>query len=96
MPSGHKPKILHLHVKSEYFDQIKSGEKIYEYREVKEYWKKRLLYREYDEIHIKNGYPKRNDMKNTIRRPWNGFVVKPIIHKEFGEKPVPVFCIKVN
>lgn len=36
-------KILRLPVKTEYFNQIKAGNKTEEYREVKEYWRKRLV-----------------------------------------------------
>lgn len=35
-------KILHLTLKKKWFDMILSGEKKEEYREFKEYWKKRL------------------------------------------------------
>ncbi|EAQ5647929.1 ASCH domain-containing protein, partial [Salmonella enterica] len=53
-----KKRILHLPVKKIYFDQIKSGEKPDEYRLVTDYWIKRLEGREYDEVHVKCGYPK--------------------------------------
>lgn len=46
-----KKRILHLPVKKIYFDQIKSGKKLDEYRLVTEYWKKRLEGRDYDEGH---------------------------------------------
>jgi hypothetical protein len=55
---GMKKRILHLPVKKIYFDQIKSGKKLDEYRLVTEYWKKRLEGRDYDEVHVKCGYPK--------------------------------------
>lgn len=35
-------KTLHLSLKKEWFDMIKSGEKKEEYREMTQYWKKRL------------------------------------------------------
>jgi hypothetical protein len=37
-----KKSILHLTVKKEWFDKIKSGRKRTEYREIKPYWTKRL------------------------------------------------------
>lgn len=57
------PKILHLTLKKKWFDLIASGEKKHEYREGKEYWKKRLLDRdgfaiEFDEVYFRNGYKK--------------------------------------
>lgn len=54
--------ILHLTLKKKWFDLIASGEKIFEYREVKEYWTKRFYDRtstiQFDEIHFRNGYKK--------------------------------------
>lgn len=49
-------KILHLTLKKKWFDMILSGEKKQEYREIKQYWKSRLLYKEHDIILFKNGY----------------------------------------
>jgi hypothetical protein len=37
-----KPRVLHLTLKKKWFDMIESGEKKEEYREVKDYWMKRL------------------------------------------------------
>ena len=55
-------KTLHLNVKKEFFDMIKSGEKKEEYREVKIYWFKRLV-KKYKAIAFKinNGYGFIND-----------------------------------
>ncbi len=36
-------KILHLTLKKKWFDLIASGEKTIEYREIKDYWKRRLV-----------------------------------------------------
>ena len=42
-------KTLHLNLKKKWFDMILSGEKIQEYRDIKDYWILRLFvnYREY-------------------------------------------------
>lgn len=37
--------MLTFNLKKEWFDKIKSGEKTHEYRELKDYWTKRLLLR---------------------------------------------------
>ncbi len=64
-------KILHLTVTRHWFDKIDSGEKTVEYREIKEYWKKRLLRNDrpivFDYIVIKNGYKKNSP---TIKKIW--------------------------
>lgn len=59
--------ILHLTLKKKWFDMIASGEKIEEYRDVKQYWINRLFedgllfndLREYDIIRFRNGYAKK-------------------------------------
>ncbi len=50
-------KILHLTLKKKWFDMIRSGIKIEEYREIKPYWNKRLN-KKYDTICFRNGYSK--------------------------------------
>ena len=58
---------LHLNLKKKWFDMILSGEKTEEYRDITEYWKKRLtkhwehpIYerKSYDTITFSNGYSK--------------------------------------
>lgn len=60
-------KVLYLSLKKEWFDMIKSGIKTEEYREVKEYWKKRLFSHKYDFVEFMLGYPKSNDLEKRIR-----------------------------
>ena len=62
-------KILHLTLKKRWFDEIASGEKTEEYREIKPYWETRLEGREYDEIHFRNGYAKNAPF---MRGEWKG------------------------
>lgn len=91
-----KKRILHLALKAVYFHQIKSGDKKFEYRLQTEYWRKRLIGREYDEIHIKLGYPSKGDRERIVVRPWMGFSYETIKHEHFGSEEVNVFAIKVN
>lgn len=86
---------LHLSLKREYFDAIKDGTKPEEYREVTDYWTKRLVGKTYDGIVLKWGYPKTGDTEFVIERPWRGFVRKTITHPHFGPDPVEVFAINV-
>jgi len=51
-------KILHLTLLRKWFDEIVSGNKKEEYRDVKPYWDRRLLGKNYDKIYFKNGYGK--------------------------------------
>ena len=88
--------ILHLNLKGEYFDAIKSGDKVEEYREYNDYWKKRLEGRDYRIIHIKRGYPKKDDHLKIEYRPYRGYRIKTITHPHFSNKPTEVFSIWVN
>jgi len=54
---------------------------------------KDLREKEYDEIHYKKGYPKNGDMSKTLVFPYNGYAIKTITHKHFGQEPVKVFAI---
>ena len=60
------PKILTLHLKEQYFRQIKSGEKIEEYREATHYNRRMLQGKTFDVIEICNRYPKRGDIENRL------------------------------
>ena len=56
-------KILHLTLMKKWFDEILSGKKKIEYREIKPYWTKRLFdengnSKHYDVILFRNGYSK--------------------------------------
>lgn len=88
-------KVLRLPVKAEYFNQIKAGTKTEEYRIVKEYWGKRMV-KEYDEVWITLGYPSSNETDKIIKFKWTGYEIKKITHKEFGNKEVEVYAIKLE
>ena len=56
-------KVLHLTLKKKWFDEILSGKKKVEYREIKPYWQIRLIDNkgipiDYKKIIFKNGYGK--------------------------------------
>ena len=94
---------LQLAVNGEYFDAMKRGEKIEEYRLFNEYWRRRLVCeawedfpRKFDRLIITRGYPRADDHDRRIDIPYDGFEIKTITHKHFGDQPVKVFAIKVN
>lgn len=87
-------RILHLHLKGEYFDQILAGTKTEEYRLVS-VWKKRLEGRQFDEVWLYRGYPKRGDESKVIRRPYRGYHVIRIQHKHF-KGDADVYAIDVQ
>jgi hypothetical protein len=96
---------LVLNLKAEYFDQIASGEKHFEYRLQTPYWNRRLLrdpekpnspYRDFARVIIRKGYPKAGAPGREIVRPWRGAARQEIQHPHFGPKPVAVHAIIVN
>lgn len=92
---------LQLALKSEYFEAIKSGTKIEEFRLANPYWTNRLHYRNgkpvaFDALVLTSGYPKRGDPERTIRLPWRGFSRRTITHPHFGPEAVDVFAIKLT
>ncbi len=88
--------MLHLNLKGEYFDQVKAGVKLHEFRLQTDYWVKRLVGQSFDGIVLKKGYPKAGDPERTIERPWRGLERLVITHPHFGDRPVHVFAIRVN
>ena len=85
---------LHLHLKAEYFDAIKRGEKTEEFR-LFSTWNGKLK-TSYDKIILYRGYPKAGDHDKRMERPWRGWTLKTITHKHFGPEPVLVYAIRVN
>lgn len=47
---------LAVNVYREFFDLIRVGKKKEEYREMTDYWRRRLEGRKYQEVHFRNGY----------------------------------------
>lgn len=91
---------LILHVKKEFFDQIKSGEKTEEFRSYTPFWGKRLqgcTKGRYRRVVICLGYPKKGyDLHKWLIFPWSGIEIKKITHPHFGSEPVEVFAIKLE
>lgn len=64
-------KRLVLSLKKKWFDLIKNGVKLEEYREIKPYWKKRfglgdVNFVPYDEVEFTLGYPPKGDTERRI------------------------------
>ncbi|TPN03848.1 ASCH domain-containing protein [Mesorhizobium sp. B2-1-3] len=87
---------LTLPLNAEYFDAIKGGEKLEEYRLEIAYWRKRLAGRAFDKIVLTKGYPTLTEFDRRIERPWRGYSIKTITHPHFGPDPVTVYAIIVN
>lgn len=89
-------RVLHLPLKREFFDAIKAGTKLEEYRLRNDYWMARLENCTYDAIELMLGYPSADDTERRIRLPWRGYRVTMLTHPLFGAKPVQVYAIDVS
>ena len=89
-------KTLNLPLKREYFDAIRSGKKLEEYRLCTPYWVKRLEGKTYERVMLTLGYPSSNDHNRRIVKPWLGVIRKTITHPHFGLAQVEVFAINVS
>lgn len=87
---------LHLNLKAEYFDAIKAGTKLFEYRLCTPRWRKIINGKKFDRVLFKCGYPKRDDADRIMVRAWAGFELQTITHEHFGADPVQVFAIRVG
>jgi hypothetical protein len=81
-------KDLILILKKRFYNEIKSGEKKWDYRIATPEWKSRLEGKEGEEkafngILCKMGYPKKGDTEKELRRHWKGFVKMDIEDERF-------------
>lgn len=89
-------RILRLNLKGKWWRQIESGEKTCELRRATDRWRKRLVGRVYDEVHLWLGYPKGTDTNKRLIRKWKGIARETVLHEEFGPEPVDVFVIMLG
>jgi len=86
---------LQLALKGAYFDAIKCGDKTEEYRLANDYWRKRLIDRDYEKLILTRGYPPRGDDNRRMEFEYHRPAIKTITHPHFGPDPVEVFAIPV-
>lgn len=89
-------KTLILPVKRKWFDQIKAGTKLFEFRLRTDFWRVRLVDREYDRVVITLGYPPRDCAERRLTFEWNGYEHMTIESEEWGMRPKDVFAIRLN
>lgn len=87
---------LVLPLKAEYFDAIRDGQKVEEFRERTPYWRLRLEGRTFDHVVLTKGYPAAGDESRRLVCEWRGYRETTITHPHFGDKPVDVFAIDVG
>ncbi len=87
---------LILPLKAEYFNAIKAGTKLEEYRLRTPFWCKRLEGKTFEHVVLTLGYPSRDDAARRLVLPWRGMRETTIQHPHFGPDPVEVFAIDVR
>lgn len=87
---------LVLNLKGEYFDAIRDGSKLEEFRLRTPYWEKRIKNKIYDRILIRKGYPKTGDADREILLPWRGYREISLEHPHFGVGLKNVYAIRVS
>jgi hypothetical protein len=87
---------LILPLKRIYFEQIRDGVKLEEFRLCTPYWQKRLEGRSYDKVILTLGYPAKDDSERRLARSWGGCTTRWIKHPHFGDELVKVFSIDVS
>ena len=87
---------LVLPLKAEYFNAIRDGQKMEEFRECTPYWRRRLEGRTFDRVVLTLGYPPASDTSRRLVCEWHGYRETTITHPHFGDKPVDVFAIDVG
>jgi hypothetical protein len=87
---------LVLNLKAEYFDAIRNGSKLEEFRLRTPYWQKRIVGRTFDSIVLRRGYPKAGDKEREVILPWRGYREIVLEHPHFGPGPKEVYAIQVS
>lgn len=87
---------LVLNLKACYFDQIKNGTKLEEFRLRTPYWDKRLRDKTFEGIILRSGYPKAGDPEKELQLPWRGYREIDLEHEHFGEGVKKVYAIAVG
>ena len=85
-PLPPKEKVLRIHVREKWFKQIRDGVKVLEYRLKTPYWFARLVSRDYTEIHILHGYPKRDETLKRLRFKWEGYAETEVESEEWNNQ----------
>lgn len=87
------PRVLTLHLKRKWWEQICDGLKDNELRRCSPRNVKLLEGKQYDEVHLWLGYPKKTEADKRLIRKCGAIVRRTVTHQEFGDEPVEVFDI---
>lgn len=91
-----RPRVLTLALRRKWFDQVRAGIKTEEYRLDNEYWRRRLIGRQFDLLVLTLGYPSRDDHSRRIVLPWRGYTMRTITSEEWAGAPHRVFALALT
>lgn len=91
-------RILHLTLHRRFFEEVARRRKVEEYRNITDYWKRRLLnddgsVRVFDEVHFRNGYGR---SKPSLRVEWKSMRVAAPIDTDFAVLMAECFAIELG
>ena len=86
---------LILPLKAEFFNAIRAGTKVEEFRRRTPYWRTRIEGKAFDRVVLTLGYPARDHHERRMVLPWRGVRLTTIQHELFGAAPVEVYAIQV-
>lgn len=89
-------RILTLHLKKKWWDQIKAGTKTEELRQATAYNVKLIGHGQFDIVAVLLGYPKKTDASRHLQFYWRGYTMRTVIHEEFGAFPREVLAIDLS
>ena len=89
-------RILTLRLKSGWWQQIQQRQKSAELRINSSFYRRLLIGREYDEIHLWLGYPPKTDTTKLMRFAWRGAQRITRQHHFWGPDPVDVISIDLT
>ncbi len=75
--------------------EIQDGVKPFEFRLHNDYWCRRLIGKNFDRIIFTLGYPKRDDMRRRIIKPWAGYEIQIVVSEEWNRVPMKCFAIRI-
>lgn len=87
---------LILAVRAVYFEQMKRGEKLEEFRLQNAFWAKRRERKNFARVLIYWGYPAADDLSRRLVFAWRGFSKRELQHEHFGPEPVKDYAIAVH
>lgn len=90
------PRILTLRLKEGWWQQIRQGIKTEELRADTTFYRRMLIGRDYDEIHLWLGYPPKTELSKRLRFAWRGAQIVVRQHPFFGPHPVSMITIDLS